>query len=104
MNILTTVLKWPYRWFSNVVALREKRGMSYTALFAVICFVSFTRAELEILTTRTARFSSLSVLYNAAFYLQSAYVYAFLASWLDGKYIHIVISTTQQRRMRQQNT
>jgi hypothetical protein len=83
--IVRALLSAPYRWFANVVVLQEKRRMEFPAAFGVIAFVSLARAELELITTRTAAFSTSSLLNNFAFYLQSAYLYALLSTRLTGK-------------------
>ena len=81
----TSVLALPYRWFANIVALREKSQMAFPAVFGVIVFVSFARAELEVITTHSASATASGILNNLAFYLQSAYLYALLASRIARK-------------------
>jgi hypothetical protein len=82
---LPGVLRVPYRWFQNIIRLREKHAVSFAATLSVVCFVSFARAELELLSTPTGAGLASSFINNIAFYLQATYLYALVASKLAGR-------------------
>jgi hypothetical protein len=84
-SVLLAVPRAPLRWFRNIIRLREKRATPFAATLSLICFVSFARAELELLSTRTGAGLASSFVNNIAFYVQATYLYALLASKLAGR-------------------
>jgi hypothetical protein len=84
-------LALPLRFVRNLVELREKRPPRFGALFMVVCFVAFTRGELEILLARTPGMNAPSAVNNVAFYLQSMYLYGWVAVWLTGRPLRKVL-------------